>query len=47
MAFKDAVTRRPREEAGPTTNMGTSRSDDKRRAPGVGLDGTFNIEVEA
>ena len=47
MAFKDALTLRPREEVGPTTNMGTSRPDDKRRAPGVGLDGTLNIEVEA
>ena len=47
VAFKDALTRRPREEAGPTTNMGTSRSDDKRRAPGVGLDGTLKIEAEA
>ena len=47
MAFKDALTRRPREEVGPTTSMGTSRSDDKGRAQGVGLDGTLNVEVEA
>ena len=47
MAFEDALTRRPREEAGPTTSMGTLRPDDKRRAQGVGLDGTLNIEVEA
>ena len=47
MAFKDAVTRRPREEAGPTTNMGTSWPDDKRRAQGAGLDGTLSVEVEA
>ena len=43
MAFKDALTRRPREEAGPTTNMGSSGSNDKRRAPGVELDGTLSI----
>ena len=47
MAFKDALTRRPREEAGPTTSMWTSRSDDKRRAQGVGLDGTLRRELEA
>ena len=47
MAFKDVLTRMPREDAGPTTNMGTLRPDDKRRAQGVGLDGTLNIEVEA
>ena len=47
MVFKDALTRRPREEAGPTTSMGTSRPDDKREAQGVGLDGILNIEVEA
>ena len=47
VAFKDKLTQRPREEVGPTTSMGTSRSDDKRRAQGVGLDGTINIELEA
>ena len=47
MAFKDALTQRPREEAGPTTSMETSRSDDIRRAQGVGLDGTLSVEVKA
>ena len=46
-AFKDALAQRPREEAGPTTSMGTSRPDDKHRAQGAGLDGTLSVEVDA
>ena len=47
LAFKDALTRRLREEAGPTASMETSQSDDIRRAQGVGLDGTHSAEVKS